>query len=490
MTPRPIFYALAIAALIHVARSSGVVADFWDAVRYPFEIDYGEGIVWQQAELFGTGRMYAPVTGFPFLVFHYPPLYYALVAAIRPVFDDGLAAGRAVSAMSSMGLATLVACIVVRASPPRAPLLLAGIAGLSVLCSGNVWTWGLLMRVDLVAIALSFLGLLIAHRSGGRFAPTAVALLACTAAVFTKQLQVSAGIAVFAVSFMQRPRSALLAAGCVGSAGLAGLAWLQWRTMGGFLHHIVDYNVNPLSLRYLAGVLQIESRDTLLLALGLVSAVQVWRRLPAWQNLITQTRSNPVTASRVLSLGHYGLCALTLLTAAKQGSNANYFIEFLASGGVLTGLAAVAWFQAGRWRWLGYQQAVLCVAALATPYREMPALERAQDSAAQWAVVARIRQAHGPVASENMTLLLRAGRPVEYEAAIVTQLANSGAWDQAPLLAMIRERRFAFMITIDDRLTPVSLRTPAVEATMRIAYPTAESVAPGIWINLPPAPDH
>ena len=352
MTPRPIFYTLAIAALIHVARSSGVVADFWDAVRYPFEIDYGEGIVWQQAELFGTGRMYAPVTGFPFLVFHYPPLYYALVAAIRPVFDDGLAAGRAVSAMSSMGLATLVAWIVVRASPPRAPLLLAGIAGLSVLCSGNVWTWGLLMRVDLVAIALSFLGLFIAHRSGGRFAPTAVALLACTAAVFTKQLQVSAGIAVFAVSFMQRPRSALLAAGCVGSAGLAGLAWLQWRTMGGFLHHIVDYNVNPLSLRYLAGVLQIESRDTLLLALGLVSAVQVWRRLPAWQNLITQTRSNPVTASRVLSLGHYGLCALTLLTAAKQGSNANYFIEFLASGGVLTGLAAVAWFQAGRWRWL------------------------------------------------------------------------------------------------------------------------------------------
>lgn len=463
------------------------MADLVDAIRYPFEIDYGEGIVWQQAELFGTGHMYAPVTDFPFLVFHYPPLYYVLVAAFRPMFNDGLAAGRAVSVVASAILAVLVAAIVRRAAGPRASWLLAVIAGLSVLCSGTVWTWGLLMRVDLMAIALSFLGLLIAHRSDGRFVPTAVALLVCTAAVFTKQLQVSAGIAVFAVALLQQPRKALLAAGCVGSAGLLIVGWIQWRTSGGFLHHIIAYNVNPFSLRYLAGVLQIEARDALLLITGLMSAVLVASRLPGWQRLGPQTRSDPATASRLLALTHYVLCGLTLVAAAKEGSNANYFIEFLASGGVLTGLAAAAWYEAGAWRPLGYQQAILCVAALANPYREMPALERVQDTAAQLAVVRQVQQADGPVASENMTLVLRAGREVIYEPAIVTHLANSGVWDETPLLTMISHRRFAFIITIDDRLTAVSLRTPSVDAAMRAAYPVVELAAPGIWINRPAA---
>lgn len=275
--PRRLLFALGVAALIHVARSAGVLVDFWDAVRYSFEIDYGEGIVWQQAELFGTDRMYAPVTGFPFIVFHYPPLYYALVAVVRPLFDDALAAGRAVSVAASIALAALISCTVWRASSPstsRARLVLAGIAGLAVLCSGNVWTWGLLMRVDMVAVALSFLGLLIAHRSGGRFGPTVLALLVCTAAVFTKQTQVSAGIAVFAVALMQRPRSALVAAGCVGSAGLALVTVLQLRTAGGFLHHIVSYNVNPMSWSYFVAVLQAEGRDKILLGVSLISAIQ------------------------------------------------------------------------------------------------------------------------------------------------------------------------------------------------------------------------
>ncbi len=486
--PRPLAVALVVAALIHVAKAAGVLADFAEAVRYPFEIDCGEGIVWQQAELFGTNKMYAPGTAFPFIVFHYPPLYYAVVAMVRPLFHDGLAAGRAMSAMASMGLAVLAAAIVGRgASWPRSRVvwLLAGITGLAVLCSGNVWTWGLLMRVDLLAIALSFAGLLIAHGSGGRFVPTLVALLVCTAAVFTKQLQLSAGIAVFTVAAIQRPRSALLAAACAGVVGLTALEMLQRKTMGGFLTHIVGFNTNPLLWENFTAVAQIESRDTLLLAAGLVGAVEVWRQLPPWGQVIAQSRSDPLTASRLLALSHYGLCALTLPAVAKEGSNANYFIEFLTSGCVLAGFAAVAWVRSARWKVLGYQQAVLCVAVLANPFREMPSLEQRQDTAAQWRVVERIRESTGPISSENMTLVLRAGRAVLYEPAIVKQLATQGAWDEAPLVDMIRARRFAFMLTTDDALGRYSLRTATVDATMRTAYPVVTAVAPGLWLNAP-----
>jgi len=482
---------LALLALVLVVRAVGVGADFYDAVHYPFEIDYGEGIVWQQAALFGTGGPYAPVREFPFIVFHYPPVYYALVWLAAPIFTDLLEAGRAVSAGATIALVIFVAsCVWVAAGPgaSRGRAAAASCAGLTALCTANFWSWGLLMRVDMVAIALSFGGLVVAHQARGRTEAWLMALTLCAAAVFTKQVQVSAGCAVCCLALLQRPRPAIVRIGLVLVPSLMAFIALQVATSGGFYQHIVAFNVNPVSWRYFAGVLSIESRDALVLSVGLAAAVWLARGMGPMGTLAARIRAQPATASRFLALAHYVLCACTLLTALKEGSNANYFIEFMAAGCVLAGLAGLELIRQEQWRWLNFEIIILTIAALLNPFRTMPAFALAQNSPAQWALVDRIRTAAIPVSSENMTLMMRAGVPVVYEPAIVKQLANIGYWNERPLLDLIAKRAFAFIITIDDRLTPVSLRSPAVDSAMRAAYPRVTQAAPGVWVNEAAAP--
>ena len=58
------------------------------AIRYPFALDYGEGIVWQQALLIPGEHMYGDITRFPFLVFHYPPVYHLVTRAAAVLNGD------------------------------------------------------------------------------------------------------------------------------------------------------------------------------------------------------------------------------------------------------------------------------------------------------------------------------------------------------------------------------------------------------------------
>ena len=75
------------------------------AIRYPFELDYGEGIVWQQAEQMRAGTAYGAITGFPAIVFHYPPLYHTItLGACALSGTDMLMAGRAVSVAATVAV--------------------------------------------------------------------------------------------------------------------------------------------------------------------------------------------------------------------------------------------------------------------------------------------------------------------------------------------------------------------------------------------------
>ena len=53
------------------------------AMNYPYDLDYGEGIVWQQMDDIVAGKGYAPLGTFPAIVYHYPPVYHLVVAGVR-----------------------------------------------------------------------------------------------------------------------------------------------------------------------------------------------------------------------------------------------------------------------------------------------------------------------------------------------------------------------------------------------------------------------
>jgi hypothetical protein len=500
----PILLILGLLA-VHVL---GAWQDFAAAIASPLEIDYGEGIVWQQAVLIPGPSMYSRSQSLPFIVFHYPPLFHLITRALAYVMPSVLAAGRLVSVMSTLSISVCVAATVgVAVRVPGQPysltdLLAMAIAAMLLLCLHAVHVWGMVMRVDATAIAFAMAGVLVGAAGNGRFAPTLIGLLLCLCAVFTKQTQVSAGIALFLVTLLRNPRSALLAALIVGTIGLGALGLLQWITHGGFLLNIVGYNINRFSLQSFYNTYWAE-RSSLFVAIPALASIPVLLnpmrdsasgeqgcRVGLRARLIARL-ANRAVACRALLATYVFFSTCTLVMTFKSGSNFNYLFEWLVVACAIVGvaLADLAWGAVGRRGSAGLLALLMPIlvylvfmpARLATYLHDPNALALSQE------LVERIASASKPVASDNMTLLMQAGKRVIYEPAIVTELAETGLWDEAPLVNMIQAHGFAFIITAGDAQVQASRRTVAVKAAIEAAYPKVEQLGPQIWVNLPPA---
>ena len=129
--------------------------------------------------------------------------------------------------------------------------------------------------------------------------------------------------------------------------------------------------------------------------------------------------------------------------------------------------------------------AALWVAVLVSPFRLVPDHLSAADQAMEDALLQQVRAATKPVASEDMVVLLRAGKHVFYEPSIVTELAAVGRWDERPLVDMVSSGGFAFMLSEDNQPGPTTRRSLAVDEAMRQAYPVVELARPGLWMHRP-----
>ena len=90
---------LAFAALIW--RAAEVLAVAVALIPAPLSLDYGEGIVIQQALMMTGPAAYGSITELPFIVFHYPPVYHLVTRAAAALAGGGdvamVTAGRVVS---------------------------------------------------------------------------------------------------------------------------------------------------------------------------------------------------------------------------------------------------------------------------------------------------------------------------------------------------------------------------------------------------------
>lgn len=251
--------ARAAAAVLYLA-AGGLIA--WQVVGFfaaaaaavglPYGLDYGEGIVWQQALLIPGPAMYGDITGFPWIVFHYPPLYHLAVRAMALVVPDMLAAGRLVSLLATIAVGACAGALAFRIARgwmvPGWCWLAAGLACALVFTLPPVRFWGFLMRVDMLAVALGLAGVLCAGLALRRPALMALAMLAFVAAVYTKQTAIAAPAATLLVLACVRPRLALAGLGLGLLFGGVPLLLLHLATEGGFLRHLVLYNINRYSL--------------------------------------------------------------------------------------------------------------------------------------------------------------------------------------------------------------------------------------------------
>lgn len=485
------------------------LADALTAIRFPWEMDYGEGIVWEQMRLMLAGRGYGSIDSLPAIVFHYPPVYHLLTAALTAASGlDPLAVGRSLSITATLliGLfAGLIAARTVRADESaRTAAICGAVAGLALFCFTPIAFWAPLMRVDMVSIALSFAGLFVGMRALERPGLIAASAALFVAAVFTKQTAIVAPAALFLTFLLLRPRSAwFFAAWCVG-LGLIVLGVLAVATDGGFLRHILLYNANRFDARRLPSILvALITHSFFITVLAVGIAARLRERLPLYRGagsiavLRQRLLAAPGDAHLLLILTYAALATVTTLGIAKSGSNINYFMEWMAVLAILVGIVArdAARALAGR---IKPASGRLFAAPFFVPLLIglQPLLSSQPDDLDRRSAPERvagleqidqlIRAAPRPVVSDDMVMLRRAGVDVQWEPAILAELSSTGQWDDREIVRQVRAGDFAFFVTAGkrgDRLFD-SRYNPALADAIDAAYPVKRKLA-GYMLHFP-----
>jgi hypothetical protein len=455
-----------------------LVCAYW-TITYPFGLDYAEGEVWRQAKLIPGPLMYGDIAQYPWIGFEYPPMFYFIANGIDHGTQNFLAAGRAVSfgaALISSALIGWLAWRCARTDPAPigsaryVPAIAAMVAALMMFTLIPIVAFSTLVHVDMLGAMFSVAGIAFAAAAFRRPALLYVAVLACVASVFTKQTCIAAPLAILLIWGLRDPWRTARAYAVGLATGLAGLAWLTWQTDGGFLRHIFVYlAVNRWELHNFLVLAGNVAKDCgIVLDLALVAVVLQWAALRE-HHLLTGPRDlrhrlhgdSRVALTALLTAYLVFAAALTILSG-KNGASTNYFVEALIACCLWTGLLvplhvrALARLRTGAsWRVVGL--AVALPAALIFSARDMPAAFAGHTAALygpalqdQAALLAAIRATDKPVLSDDLALVLIAGRDAPTEPFLFAELARAGVWDENKLVTMLQQHAFGAVITYKD----------------------------------------
>ncbi|MGH7126395.1 MAG: hypothetical protein ACREFI_18615 [Stellaceae bacterium] len=438
--------------------------------RY-FELDYGEGFVWSQVSNLLAGRIYTPLAEYPHAIMHYTPLYHACAALLWRLGLDPLLAGRLVSLAAGAALCWAVALLAAGGLPPsatRGQRLFAGIAAASVIAAmPETIEWSSLMRVDMLAVSLGTLGLaaLQRHERGQLWLGLAGTLF--LAALLAKQNAGAPLIAGIGALAAVRLGAALRLVAVLAAIALALVLAAEWATAGEFLRHIALYNAARFRWDQLAELwLPLAVKAAVPVAIGAgyaaIKLMQVWRRGRWRQDSVAWT---PLALGADLAVG-FGLS----LSAVKEGAGSNYMLPLLPPAAALTALALS---EASRRApiLLALVAASLLAGVANYPFRS--AAELAKHEREDAVLLQFVRAAPGPVLSEDMTLLMRAGRPVPWEFGSITELSLLGLFDETPLVQRFEGKYFDTLIAYTWE--PQRF-TPAIRSAAQRNYELAASV--------------
>jgi hypothetical protein len=451
------------------------------SIFFPYPLDYGEAPLIDQAMRLSAGQnIYRPdLSSPPYTVANYPPLY---PLTLVPFANSSLAflAGRAISTLSALASALFLGLIIYSYSKDRLAALTTALIFLAI---PYVVHWSGLLRVDLLALALSLAALYLLVRSPVTRRSVIAAGLLLVAAIYTRQsYALAAPLAAFVWLWRQERRRAIELALLVGGASLILFILLNLLTGSGFFFNIVTANVNEFSMDRLGRELEgLAFMVPILLALGLLLLVRGRGRLPFW----------PFFAAYLIG------ALLSTLTIGKIGSNVNYFLEMSAALALVAGVF-VFWSQPYPWRHVAF----LILLALQTGWLLQATLEKAFDERLIWRrseavaladLADLVAKAEGPIlADEFMGLITLKQQPLYLQPFETTQLEQAGIWDQTALLEAIQQKSFPLILIYQlpssslhrERWTPEMLsaieenyRPVRVEALTTVYRPQEEGQA-------------
>src|SRR4051794_4295965 len=228
-----------------VALHFGVLAyHLVGTLRFPFELNYGEGYVLNDALRLARGEnLYVDLQQFPMVRSPYPPLFPLVWSWLVPLSGTALWGGRLIEIVSLVGILGLVALNAWRARGGAWPILAA--TGL-VMASPFVYQWAGYARVDLLALVFA-IGAVVAAQWVRGARGVLVAALLCGLALWTKQTALTAALAVAIAYTLRDWRYGLAFVAAIGVPSLAVGSALNAATQGEFVRHVLLGNAsNPV----------------------------------------------------------------------------------------------------------------------------------------------------------------------------------------------------------------------------------------------------
>ncbi len=497
------------------------------AVLHRYPLDYGEApLVDQAMRLAAGGSMQSPRNIYradlstpPYTISNYPPLFVLALAPFIAIFGPNFWAGRLISILGALAVGLFLARIVQVEDRDRFTGTVA--AGL-FLTMPYVVHWSSLLRIDLLALALSTAALYVFVRRPEARGTLVGGGLLLVAAIYTRQsYALAAPLAAFVWLWRSVGwRRALTLATMVAGVSLVLFLILYALTGGGFFFNIVTANVNEFSWDRVRWNLENLSRDApFLLLLGAVSlGAMPALGVPHWPLVV------PYLVGAFLSC----------LTIGKIGSNVNYFLELCAALSLTAG-TWIAWtgtVAEKRWRrWVRVGLLLLLTLQVGWLIRStlgeyVPRLRERRAATAlledlEWeiahtgdhgrghvigdeygdrsAVVPTAAKDHGrghvigdeygdrsavvPTAAkdhgrgrvigdEYVGLVTLQGWPLYIQPFEMTQLAQAGLWDQTPFVEEIRDGAFDMILIhyFPDYDVYKERWTPEMLAAIKRAY--------------------
>ena len=403
----------------------------------PYLIEYGEGLyVYEAVRLAHGDALYQANAAAPFTAAIYSPLYYLMLALPAAIFGGAFWYGRLITIVATLACVLLVR----RAAGDMGLNKYAALGtGLSILALPPLYDWGAISKGDNVGIAFAFGALVVAGRTVSRTSQRDVYIAAglCLAALATRQTLFAAPLAIGLWLLLRDWRAGLrFGAAFVGGAALLVLL-AQFVTGGEFLHHIVGYNAQKIEIsRILDGYWYFVLATPVLAVCALIMVVRIG-------------------ATRARRVGVAGLWACYALTAfaatvgvGKIGSFLNHFTEFLVAGMLLLWLAVASSKRRGL-LWLMVLQLVMLhhIPFYADDNRTPPPSEFERG-----ATITRVVEDYAkrtPVFASDVGWLLSSGVRTDLDDSFIfTQRAKSGAWEQAPFVAKLRNGEYGLLVVL------------------------------------------
>lgn len=397
-------------------------------------VDYVEGLVlFHQSQAAAGENIYDPRFSAeqPYSIPLYGPVWYYLIAPLLGA-QPSLLPGRVMALLCMLGLAG-TGCYVLRRRFG---------ANWSVVCAASVvWMttigtlqFGINNRVDALGCLLGVLAVVVSTARFRGSWPLVVLLL--VGAAFTKATAaVAPGLAIVLYLAMERrwrEACALSVATAICAAGVLLVGDLV--SQGNFSRCVIFSNANPLKLSQGVTLIKNVCKQPILPA-GAIAAVF----------LLADRQARGLAIYAVIAF------AFAVFSAAKVGSNTNYFIEPAWATAICLGV--------GLTRFRGHVRAPLIYGfatflIIHSTARATSHVRHLNEALASWPMIQHAVASYGasgPLLTMEVGAQVKAGQqPYVADAHIITRLAEAGAFNQQPIIDDIQNRKLAALILGPD----------------------------------------